>query len=223
MSFQPFQPFRAFGGAAAPFSPLSLSPTLWLDDTGQDTAIWTDLSGHGRHWTSATATERPAIIPDALNGRQVRRFDGTNDWMSWPETAVRSVFVVYKKNALHADYACLFGRESNFGLYYRRIGESWAESYYAPLGWRGVGSEWRRSGETITPLADGSDPMGIWCVMSIMLSEATPTSRTRDRTIADRVPNADLAEVIFYDYLLSAGQRVNVEQYLGAKYGITVA
>jgi hypothetical protein len=71
-----------FASSAEAFSPLSLSPALWLSDTGSDVSIWSDISGNNRHATQATAGSRPAIITSALNGRQVRRFDGVDDLLS---------------------------------------------------------------------------------------------------------------------------------------------
>jgi len=81
------------------FSPLSLAPALWLSDTGSNAAQWDDLSGNGRHATQATGINQPAIVANALNGRQVRRFDGTNDFFSYPSavfsyTGAATVFVV---------------------------------------------------------------------------------------------------------------------------------
>jgi hypothetical protein len=70
------------------FSPLSLAPALWLSDTGSNPAQWDDLSGNGRHATQATGIHQPAIIPNALNGRQVRRFDGSNDFYAIADRAL---------------------------------------------------------------------------------------------------------------------------------------
>jgi len=61
------------------FNPLSLSPALWLSDTGSSAGTWPDLSGNGRDATQADSANQPAIITNELNGRQVRRFDGNND------------------------------------------------------------------------------------------------------------------------------------------------
>jgi hypothetical protein len=61
------------------FNPLSLSPALWLSDTGSDPATWPDLSGNGRNATQATSANQPSIVAGGLNGRQIRRFDGSND------------------------------------------------------------------------------------------------------------------------------------------------
>ena len=69
-----------FAGA---FDPRRLGLALWLSDTGSDPSQWDDLSGNGRNATQATPANQPAIISAGLNGRQVRRFDGSNDWLSF--------------------------------------------------------------------------------------------------------------------------------------------
>jgi hypothetical protein len=71
------------------FDPLSLSPALWLSDTGSSAGTWPDISGNGRDATQATPANQPAIITNALNGRQARRFDGTDDFLT---IAYRSIF-----------------------------------------------------------------------------------------------------------------------------------
>lgn len=71
--------FRGVLAKSSVFNPLSLSPALWLSDTGSDPSVWTDISGNGRDASSANF---PAIVTNALNGKQVRRFDGTNDTLS---------------------------------------------------------------------------------------------------------------------------------------------
>lgn len=63
-------------------NPLSLSPALWLSDTGTNPAQWDDLSGNGRHAVQATPANRPSIVSAALNGRQSRRFDGVDDFLA---------------------------------------------------------------------------------------------------------------------------------------------
>jgi hypothetical protein len=89
-----------FRGALAGFNPLSLAPALWLNDTGSDPSVWTDISGNGRN---ATGANNPSIVTNTLNGKQVRRFDGTNDTLSLAADlalgAAHTIFVV-AKNAL---------------------------------------------------------------------------------------------------------------------------
>ena len=64
------------------FSPLSLSPALWLNDTGSDPSVWMDISGNGRNASQSDTAKHPAIVTNALNGKQVRRFDGADDFLN---------------------------------------------------------------------------------------------------------------------------------------------
>lgn len=77
----------AAGGA---FSPLSLSPALWLDaaDAATITASsgavsqWNDKSGNGRHATQAIAGAKPTTSSTTQNGLNVMSFDG-GDFMDY--------------------------------------------------------------------------------------------------------------------------------------------
>ncbi len=67
----------------------ALSPALWIDfadsstvtTSGGDITQVTDKSGNGNTYSQATSTFRPAYISSAYNGRNVARFDGTNDFL----------------------------------------------------------------------------------------------------------------------------------------------
>jgi hypothetical protein len=80
------------------FNPLSLSPALWLDASDASTlfdatsggslvaadgavARWEDKSGNSRHATQSGSTARPLRKTSIINGKDVLRFDGSNDWM----------------------------------------------------------------------------------------------------------------------------------------------
>lgn len=77
-------------GAASGFSPLSLSPALWLDasdaatitSSGGLVSSWADKSGNGRNLVQAVSTAQPTTGTRTLNGRNVLDFDGTSDFMS---------------------------------------------------------------------------------------------------------------------------------------------
>ena len=71
----------------AAFSPLSLSPVLWLDASqltglsdGAAIATWTDASVNGRNAMQGTAGVQPIYKTAILNGKPVARFDG-GDWL----------------------------------------------------------------------------------------------------------------------------------------------
>jgi len=74
-----------FGGApvvAAAFSPLDLSPALWLDasdtstitESGGSVSQWNDKSGAARHVTQATGASQPATGTRTQNGLNVIDF-----------------------------------------------------------------------------------------------------------------------------------------------------
>lgn len=70
-----------------PFSPLDLTPQLWLDADDASTITsssgnvsqWNDKSGNGYHVTQATGTAQPKTGTVTRNGRNVLDFDGTDD------------------------------------------------------------------------------------------------------------------------------------------------
>lgn len=74
----------AFLGAASGFSPLSLSPALWLDasdaatitSSGGSVSEWRDKSGNGRTVTQGTSTAQPTTGTATQNGLNVLSFDG---------------------------------------------------------------------------------------------------------------------------------------------------
>lgn len=81
--------------SAAPFSPLSLSPALWLkadaglwQNTGGTTPAsadgdpvgrWDDQSGNGNNFTQGTSGKKPVLKTAILNGNPVVRLDGVDD------------------------------------------------------------------------------------------------------------------------------------------------
>ena len=93
--------------AAPPFAPNQLAGlAFWYDaaqspvvETGGGVEQWQDLSGNGNHATQSTGAQRPTKTVDSL-GRQVLRFDGTDDVLlvtSPPSLAEGvTVFVVFR-------------------------------------------------------------------------------------------------------------------------------
>lgn len=93
------------------FNPMSLSPALWLSDTGSDLGVWPDMSGNGRNATQATAANQPDIITGGLNGRQVRRFNGSSDYLThqYAVSSDSTIFAVaYSTRTESSQYNIIF-------------------------------------------------------------------------------------------------------------------
>lgn len=116
--------FYAAGGANSKWSPGSLSPRLWLDDSTAVTDVsgaasqWDDKSANSWHMTQATAGSRPTIIASAINGRRALEFDGTADLMATSAAGARAIyrnvssgwaFVVFKRAATGSATRVVFG------------------------------------------------------------------------------------------------------------------
>ena len=79
-----------------PFSPLDLTPQLWLDADDASTITsssgnvsqWNDKSGNGYHVTQATGTSQPKTGTVTRNGRNVLDFDGGDRLLRETDTAL---------------------------------------------------------------------------------------------------------------------------------------
>ena len=70
------------------FSPLELSPALWLDASDATTITssgspakvsqWNDKSGNGYNFTQATGAAQPTLTTNAINGVSALSFDGSD-------------------------------------------------------------------------------------------------------------------------------------------------
>lgn len=74
----------------APFDPLSLNPTLWLDGNDESTITksgsdeisqWDDKSGNGNNATQGTVIQQPNFTTSAIGSNSAPLFDGSNDKM----------------------------------------------------------------------------------------------------------------------------------------------
>lgn len=71
------------------FDVLDLFPSLWVDFSLEESATLVDgkysqindLSGHNRHFSQATAGNRPERLESGLNGRTVARFNGISTFL----------------------------------------------------------------------------------------------------------------------------------------------
>lgn len=226
------------------FDPLSLSPALWLSDTGSDPAQWDDLSGNGRHATQATSDLRPSIVESAINGRQVRRFNGFVSGQMMQTSYVlpdnhTAIFVAKRgtqqdntssilrpvleaSNNINGDglrsYGTQRGTLENL--------EAAIESTRVPT----VTGNWVTSeiivasftlnGTTLTSHKNGTLFGSV--TTSVATSHAVYVGGTFRSIIGGSARRfaGDIAEIIILPYSATTGQREQMEAYLVAKWGI---
>jgi hypothetical protein len=234
------------------FSPLSLNPALWLSDTGSNAAQWDDISGNGRNATQPTGVQQPAIVTNAQNGRQVRRFDGSNDLMSLSNSnLVRNVpaltmIAVYKWTSNPTASKAVFAAQGN--------------GTTALRAWLGAGVNSRKlnvrarrtesdSAEIVNSTADNTTNFiihtGIINYTGQQLSQyingtldgqvaaafSSANSADTDSTTISLGANPgtgnfadiDFAEFLVFQKTLTTAERQAVERYASAKYNIPLA
>lgn len=223
-------------GGALGFNPLSLSPSLWLSDTGSDASTWTDLSGNGRHATQATGSQQPTIVANALNGRQVRRFDGVDDSMTgsplWTGADPGTMIAVYVPRVT-TGVEPIFAQSTSTGigswrsLQFRTtgvVGDPYFAGYIADLTDSAAPTT---DPKIATFIYDGTDGFLYRNGTQIATGALSLNTASANYTIgADSSAvgsSMDCAEILAFTSALSSTNRLKLERYLGAKYGITVA
>jgi hypothetical protein len=235
------------------FNPLSLSPALWLSDTGSNAAQWDDLSGNERHATQATGIEQPAIVAGALNGRQVRRFDGSNDGMNMSNIGNFSrnigaitIFAVRKFAVLPSTPQNIFRVNTSVGTTSRIFFGGGVIANKASIGGRRL-----NDGDSfqIATTANNSSLAPVLHCGEFHYSDAVLTQRINGQVDGQLTPfqtagntddvasnyvaigrenvggffNGDIAEIIVFEYKLTTDERQKIERYLSQKYNIALA
>jgi hypothetical protein len=222
------------------FNPISLSPALWLSDTGNDAAVWSDISGNGRNATQGTPSQQPTIVTNVRNGRQIRRFNGTNQRLDVATLDPKTIFAVVNTTTT-STYRSVFGsRSSDTGP---------VDAVYFQAGTPTRTATFARA--TVVDTIGGSDLIatagvigsGVWSIISGVRTDTsiqaflngvggavdTTVNALKNTTasvvgaayyndaIADFWPG-DIAEIIIFTTTLSTTDRLNVEAYLRAKW-----
>jgi hypothetical protein len=216
----------------AAFSPLDLSPVLWLDasDTSTITEVggavsqWDDKSGNGNDLSQGTALAQPTSGTRTINSLNVIDFDGSNDRLTitgWTVSQPVTVFAVVEKDV------DTNGRIFQSGI----IGSILAGEQpfsYAGLG----GGVFGTSGDA----ADNTPHIMRFTfngASSFIHVDGTQSATGNPGTLGITDPfsvsspttqfwNGMIAEVIVVDGTLTAGEIADTESYLANKWGITL-
>ena len=218
---------------------------------GDAMATWADQSGNGRNATQATGTKQPLYKTNIVNGKPVLRFDSTDDCLTASAidltgTPAVSLFVVTATIGSATDRV-VFETSSNFNA---NVGSfilfrDTSNKVNVDVKGNTVGASQCIGTTSVTSAATvltGVYDMSLSALLEAQLYvngtaegshtgsvENTANFGTHAINIGSRNNGAslplggDIAEIILYSRALSTAERQQVERYLGAKYGITVA
>jgi hypothetical protein len=237
---------RPLGSA---FNPKKLAGlALWLDasdlstitvDTGA--SEWRDKSGVGsKKFVQATGNDQPATGTDTMNGLNVLRFDGSNDFMTATDPFMTgngnglpfSFFIVQRIMAATSfgmtyTTSNLFEFRQNAGTGAMQVNATSANTVHTFTG-SSVGVD-----QIVTLMFPSGATNNLFYERGTAqtlsgVADAKPATGTATHTIGRRTggtlpANVRVAEIIAYQALLTDSQRKAVEAYLSKKWGITVA
>lgn len=223
--------------------------SLWLDAnngpslSGVTVNSWSDLSGYANTANPPAASNKPQISAAAINGFPVVRFDGSNSYLEINNAASLNTtqwtfFMVGKANTNH-DYNYFFGKGNDGTENYEFL------SYGAPYVHTPIyfTSTARGFLNTANPTA-AVNSYSVWQYdystgggRAIYLNGTLNTSDAENRTpqtntnkfrisneegTTGRFLDGDIAELIMFKTRLNLAQRIIVNNYLAAKYGLAL-
>lgn len=234
-------------GDSESFSPQDFSPAMWLkSDYGvtlnvNNVSQWDDLSGNGRYVSQATALNQPLLVPGALNGYPVVRFNGSHHLPFFDNVFLNnsdySVFIVE-------------GRRSNKVNNYYIAGNTFAANTNLVLGYRNdtqlTQAHWSNdldsslfAGYNIAPdsqyrvtsyLFSQSMGKAIWrngMPIGTDFAQVNPITIFTGATLGclDGFPGiscyeGDIVELIIFTRALTALERIQIENYLQHRYNL---
>jgi hypothetical protein len=208
-----------------------------------------DKSGNGRHFFQATSADRSIRKTSAKNGLDVIRFDGAGDYMEMSglmsdliAASASSVFIVAKAASVTSNEADIYNNQTLFGdnglwhgffvlkdnntasVFGYAVGGSdpTATVSYTPSNWV-VFTAWH-DGSNLSAAVNSGSPATASMASRDQLTNTPVLGITRDQSnpgYTAKFFDGDLGEMLVYNTALSGSQRLAVESYLAAKWGIS--
>ena len=235
------------GGAAfeagAATSPPTAGLAVWLRaDAGVTTtsgkvSTWADQSGSGRNATQGTAAARPTFVANALNGKPVVSFNGTNTYLSlsYAVNGLTGMTIVLVTNNTASQTGGQWGNE-NAALFWPQSA-SWGELHLSPFQTSvrfrfgtgqtsnlpsytrpaSLGSAYSRTiaSRAAHSLVNGGAEYGKLGTIKNCQSTAT-IGRGGSSTV--KYFKGNIAEIMVYNRALTAAELTTVDTYLVEKY-----
>jgi len=197
---------------------------------GDPVGVWDDLSSLGSNAVQATAGFRPLLRTNLLNGRPVLRFDGLDDYLrtaAWAAALVQPYTVVLvARDAVPATSSAFWATENAaIGTTYRAVG-----GFYRLFAGSNLISTTGVDAVTHVQTQVVTTSSTLWLDGVSIAAGAAGANTLSGLTLAGSSAatpvtylSGDITEVLVYNRALLTGERVDLEHYLGSKYGLTVA
>lgn len=232
------------------FSPKSIAGlALWVDASDASTytvatgvSEWRDKSGNGRNFSQSTANNQPAVTTNAQNGRTSFTFDGTNDSLTGPAafslTSTHSVFAVLNPSV--RKIASFLAGSVSTELIYGDGSSSFSGGKFAAFGVAravyGGGTITTGVYQIVSVVCLGASmptDLSMWTngtggPISVVTAGTAPTAAltgalTIGTSSANQFWNGGIAEMLIYSRSVTTAERVAIQRFLSAKWGISVA
>ncbi|MGV3636289.1 MAG: LamG-like jellyroll fold domain-containing protein [Flavobacteriales bacterium] len=228
------------------------SNVLWLDansgviHSSNSVSQWSDRSGNANHalLPGSIPLARPTRVPGAVNGYPALGFDGTDDQLWVTDNATVDLtawhFFLVLKADVQKDYNAWMVKGNDGNENYEMLSYSDGNIHAPTFYTNGTRTFPSSLGGQVSTTAfnifeysyNASQGRDIYRNgSSIHTDDENLTPQTNnfplyignERGTTGRVISGDIAEVVAYNTRLNAAQRLVVNNYLAAKYGITLA
>jgi hypothetical protein len=210
---------------------------------GDKISSWTDQSGNGNNITQTDNTYKPYFYDNIVNGYQVARYSDDNSrliknsFSDFPTSEITTFHVGYRTVANQAASLSYATSSSNneYLIYYNssltifRQGVNTASGVTTSTStWNIISSSWRDSDDKLTVSLNGrEDYSGTLSNNSIVQGGCLAVGAEQDAVDgaydAAQDYEGDISEVIIFNAILNSAQTNIVNNYLSAKYNITMS
>lgn len=222
----------------------AVGPNTHAATDGAAISQWTDQSGQAKNATQTTAANRPVFKAAIVNSRPVTRLDGSDDFLAASLGFAPAPFTVIlvTTQRTYTAFPAFVSEYSGSSAGYLALGANTDATHQLAISRTGQAT----ASSNLTQTQDVWDVVSYYSAVGVsagavdveirqngVAASATVslTSLSTNATInigaskngtADWL-NGDIAEIIIYSRLLSAGERQRVERYLGRKYAVGVS